>query len=108
MAKSSHMRRRLSPQQQARLANQRRAIAKELPELTRRNQMQREAASEPTVSGELRRAIHLSRLSLADIATKAGITAVVLDDFLTGERTLRSDVIDRLAACVDLAVSCRA
>jgi transcriptional regulator with XRE-family HTH domain len=36
-------------------------------------------------------------LSLTDIATRPGITPIMLDDFLTGERTLRSDVLDRLA-----------
>jgi transcriptional regulator with XRE-family HTH domain len=37
------------------------------------------------------------QLSLAQIATQAGITPILLDDFLTGERTLRSDVLDRVA-----------
>ena len=56
----------------------------------------RSASEESTLSGELRRAVYGSGLSLAEIATRAGITPLVLDDFLTGERTLRSDVIDRL------------
>lgn len=55
------------------------------------------ANDEATLSGELRRAIHASDLSLAEIATRVNITAVMLDDFLTGERTLRSDILDRLA-----------
>jgi plasmid maintenance system antidote protein VapI len=59
--------------------------------------MRKDARDESTLSGELRRAVHRSDRSLAEIATAAGITAIVLDDFLTGERTLRSDVIDRLA-----------
>ncbi len=61
-----------------------------------RDQMRKEAREEATLSGELRRAIHASELSLAEIAARAGIAPLVLDDFLTGERTLRSDVIDRL------------
>lgn len=62
-----------------------------------RDQMRKDARDEATLSGELRRAIHASQLSLADIATRVGITTIMLDDFLTGERTLRSDVLDRLA-----------
>ena len=52
---------------------------------------------EPTLSGELRRAIHASDLDLAIIASHSGIAPIMLDEFLTGERTLRSDVLDRLA-----------
>jgi hypothetical protein len=37
---------------------------------------------------------------MAEIAAQAGVTPIILDDFLTGERTLRSDVLDRLAAVV--------
>jgi hypothetical protein len=36
-------------------------------------------------------------MSLASIAERAGIPPLILDEFLTGERTLRSDVLDRLA-----------
>ena len=75
----------------------RQQIAQELPDLQARDQMRNEAQSETTLSGELRRAIHASELSLAEIAARVGITPLVLDEFLTGERTLRSDVIDRLA-----------
>ena len=42
--------------------------------------------------------IHASPLSLTEIATQVGITPLLLDEFLTGERTLRSDLMDRLAA----------
>jgi transcriptional regulator with XRE-family HTH domain len=56
-----------------------------------------DAAKETTLSGELRRAVHASELSLSKIAANAGITAVMLDEFLTGERSLPSDVLDRLA-----------
>ena len=59
--------------------------------------MRKDAREENTLSGELRRAIHGSGLSLSEIASQTGVTPIVLDDFLTGERTLRSDVIDRLA-----------
>src|SRR5438094_3786269 len=87
----------LSRQQRARLQVQRRRLAQELPQLAARDQMRKEARDEPTLSGELRRAIHSARLSLAAIAGQAGIPPLVLDEFLTGERTLRSAVLDRLA-----------
>jgi hypothetical protein len=38
--------------------------------------------------------------SIATFSTQVGIAPLVLDEFLTGERTLRSDVLDRLAADV--------
>jgi hypothetical protein len=44
-------------------------------------------------------------MSLSAIANQARIDPVLLDEFLTGERTLRSDVLDRLAGILgyDLA-----
>jgi len=90
--------RELTLQEQERLQRQRELIAKELPDLVQRDQMRKEAQEEPTLSGELRRAIHASKLSLSAIASHAGIVPSLLDEFLTGERTLRSDVMDRLAA----------
>jgi hypothetical protein len=92
--------RELTPQEQERLKRQRELIAKELPDLIQRDQMRKEAQEEPTLSGELRRAVHLSKLPLTTIASHAGITPILLDEFLTGERTLRSDVLDRLAAAL--------
>jgi hypothetical protein len=87
----------LTPEEQERLKRQRELIAKELPDLVQRDQMCKEAQEESTLSGELRHAIHTSQLSLSAIAYQAGITPLLLDEFLTGERTLRSDVMDRLA-----------
>jgi hypothetical protein len=85
------------PYEQERLYRQRELIAEELPALAQRDQMRKEAQDEPTLSGEMRRAIHASALSLSAIASQAGMTPLLLDEFLTGERTLRSDVLDRLA-----------
>ena len=90
--------RELTPAEKERLRNYREQITQELPDLQARDQMRKDAREENTLSGELRRAIHASELSLAEIAERAGITPILLDDFLTGERTLRSDVIDRLAS----------
>jgi plasmid maintenance system antidote protein VapI len=90
--------RELTPAERQRLAKYREQIAQEMPDLQARNQMRKDASQENTLSGELRRAIHESDMSLAEIAARAAITPIVLDDFLTGERTLRSDVMDRLAS----------
>ena len=97
--------RELSGEEKERLARHRRQIAEELPELEARDQMRKDAREENTLSGELRRAIHGSGLPLAEIAVQTGLTQTVLDDFLTGERTLRSDVIDRLTRVLGLELS---
>src|SRR3954469_24068181 len=89
--------RELTPEEQDRLRRQREAVAAELPDLAARDRMRKEAREEVTLSGELRRAVHGSPLSLSAIADRVGITPLALDEFLTGERTLRSDVLDRLA-----------
>jgi hypothetical protein len=87
----------LLPDEQARLAELRADMAAELPDLVARNHLRHEAAAEATLSGELRRAVHASTTPLAALAQQVGVTPLVLDEFLTGERTLRSDVLDRLA-----------
>ena len=87
----------LTQAEQERVRRHREAIAGELPQMAARDQMRNEARQEATLSGQLRRAVHASELSLSAIAAGAGITPLQLDEFLTGERTLRSDVIDRLA-----------
>lgn len=97
----------LTPADQARLDKEREQIARELPDLTARDQLRREAAEEPTLSGALRRAIHTSPLSLSVIASRAGVAPQALDDFLTGERTLRSDVLDRVAGVLGFEPSQR-
>lgn len=90
--------RELTPEEQDRLRRYREQIASELPDLAERDRMRKEAREEATLSGELRRAVHGSPLSLSVIAERAGISSLALDEFLTGERTLRSDVLDRLAS----------
>jgi hypothetical protein len=83
----------------------REAVRQELPELADRDARMCEAAAENTLSGHLRQAIHQSRRPLDDIAREAGMPTTVLCDFLEGERTLRSDVLDRLAQAVGVSVS---
>jgi hypothetical protein len=77
-------------------------IAKELPELIKKNQRLHDAKREPTMSGALRRAIHSSKILLPDLAERARTDMDTLDDFLTGERPLTSDVIDRLTSILKL------
>jgi hypothetical protein len=88
----------LSDERRAQIRRAQAQVKDELPELAQRLRMANEAAQESTFSGELRRAIHASGHHLNYVASHAGTTAVVIDEFLTGERTLRSDLIDRLAA----------
>ena len=90
----------LPPDHQARIAKAREQIAGELPELIARERLMREAAEENTFSGELRRAIHAGERDLVALAEIVGITPIQLSEFLAGERTLRSDVLDRLVAAI--------
>lgn len=100
--------RELTPEEQARLKRQREQVAAELPDLIERDRLRKEASEEATLSGEIRRAIHASPLSLRAIAERIGVTPLLLDEFLTGERTLRSDVLDRLAATLGFVLQPRA
>jgi hypothetical protein len=77
-------------------------IAKELPELIKKDQRLHDAMNERTTSGALRRAIHTSRILLPDLADRAETDMDTLDAFLTGERPLTSDVIDRLTKILKL------
>jgi hypothetical protein len=100
--KAKRITRELTLEEQERVKRHRELITKELPDLVQRDRMRKEAQQEPTLSGELRRAIHASELSLSAIASRAGMATLVLDEFLTGERTLRSDAMDRLATVLGL------
>lgn len=86
------------------LRSDRDRIAAELPELIERRQRMDEAAAENSLSGHLRQAIHQSGRPLQKVAEEAGIDAMTLCDFLLGTRTLRSDVLDRLAQAVGATI----
>ena len=92
----------LTPAQKRRVQKVQKLIAEELPDLIRRNQLRFDARKEKTFSGALRRAIHAYPLSPMKIAAKADIPWSELDVFLTGEKTLPSDAIDRLVKVVKL------
>jgi hypothetical protein len=95
-----------TPAELTRLREIRESIAEELPDLIARDQLRRAAREERSISGAVRDAIHRSKMPLHTIAIKVGLSPVELDEFLTGERTLRSDALDRLAAAISFEV-CR-
>src|SRR6266511_4022955 len=92
----------LTAAQKRRMKKVRELIADELPDLIRRNQLASVARKEKTFSGALRRAVHAFPLSPMKIAEKAEMRWADLDDFLTGEKTLPSDAIDRLVKILKL------
>src|ERR1700722_825730 len=83
-----------------RIGRSRAFIAKQLPELIEKDQCLHDAMQERTTSGALRRAIHSSKFLLPDLADCAQTDMDKLDVFLTGERPLTSDVIDRLTKVI--------
>src|SRR5438132_1703650 len=87
---------KLTTAQLKQLRKDRAKIAGELPELAAKQQRLSAAAQEPTHSGALRRAVHASRILLDELADRAGIDLDTLEAFLLGDRTLTSDIIDRL------------
>jgi transcriptional regulator with XRE-family HTH domain len=89
--------RQLTSAEQVRIQQSRGRIATGWSEMIARDQLRNEARMEATLSGGLRRAIHDSPLSLSALARHFRVDPMMLDEFLTGERTLRSDVLDRLA-----------
>ena len=92
----------LTPAQKRRVKKVQQQIAAELPDLIRRNQLAHDAMKEKNLSGALRRAIHTCRILLPDLAQRAEVDMRDLGDFLCGEKTLPSDVIDRLTKILKL------
>ena len=87
------------------LRRDRTVIADELPELNERHGRMVEAEMEDTFSGHLRGAIHRSGRLVREVAEDAGVSSEVLCEFLEGTRTLRSDVLDRLAQAVHATIT---
>jgi uncharacterized protein YfaQ (DUF2300 family) len=73
------------------------------PLLAEKARRLRQAAAEPTITGALRAAVHRHDKPLPVIAVEAGLAVEQLDAFLTGDQTLRSDVLDRLANVLGFA-----
>lgn len=99
------MSRQPTEEERLRLVALREKISQELPDLVARNQMREEARREPSLTGALRRAVHVSKRPLTHLAREIGIEPTALDEFLTGERNLRSDIMDRLARSVGYDLS---
>lgn len=87
----------LTEEQRARLEAARREAQLELPELLAQEPRLEAAASEPTISGRLRQAIHAAPVPLPVLASRAGVGTARLGDFLRGEEGLSSGEIDKLA-----------
>jgi ribosome-binding protein aMBF1 (putative translation factor) len=78
-------------------------VESDLPELRRQatqteNEMRASAMIEPTVSGQLRRAISESGMDHREVADQSGLSPRVLAEFLAGAASLDSAAIDKLAA----------
>lgn len=65
----------------------------------------REAKSENSLSGALRRAVHAGHRTVNQLAQDVGIDSWHLSEWLEGERTLRSDVLDRIALILGASVT---
>ncbi|MFV1968941.1 MAG: helix-turn-helix domain-containing protein [Pirellulaceae bacterium] len=94
-----------SPELLEQLRRERALVAEELGELSEKHDQMVEAKGEETFSGHLRRAIHRSGRLVREIAAEAGVSSQVLCEFLEGTRTLRSDVLDRLAQALHATIS---
>ncbi len=60
--------------------------------------MRESSMLEPTVSGQLRRAIYDSGMDQRELAAQTGLSPKALAEFLVGAAPLDSPAIDRLAA----------
>lgn len=94
-----------SPELLEQLRRERALIDAELEELGEQHGRMVEAKADETFSGQLRRAIYRSGRLVREIAAEAGISSQALCEFLEGTRTLRSDVLDRLAQAVHATIS---
>jgi hypothetical protein len=74
-------------------------VRAELPEIIERQRRKQIAVQEQSVSGQLRRAILETKLLYPDLAERAGVSMLELDEFMTGG-PVSSKVVDRLAAAV--------
>ena len=90
----------ISPEQMAEIKVSWPKIEAELPEQMERLARMDEACAETSLTGQLRQAVHKSGLQVPQIAATVGIDVVMLADWLEGLRTLRSDVLDRIAQAI--------
>ena len=64
-----------------------------------------DAAADTSISGALRRAIHTGSRTVNQLAQDVGIDSGHLSEWMQGERTLRSDVLDRLGLALGVTIS---
>ena len=93
--------RALTAEEQERVRARRQEVEAELPELRRRAreleaEMRRAAMEEPTISGQLRKAIADSGIDFRKIADHVGVSPKLIAEFLVGKRSLDSAAIDRI------------
>ena len=98
--------RELTAEEREKLLKYREQIKRELPELRERAKQfeseRREAAMlEPTISGQLRRAIADSGLDRRELAERVGVSGKAIAEFLIGMRCLDSQAIDKLGALLN-------
>jgi hypothetical protein len=91
-----------TPEERERWLKARAQAEQEKPAILAQHARLQEAAREPTVSGVVRRAIHRTGVMVSRVAAEAGISRDQLHEFLLGDRTLRSDVLDRLGRAAGL------
>ena len=75
-------------------------VQADMPEMLERQGRKRIALQEQSVSGQLRRAIHESKLLYPQLSRLSGVSMQELDDFMTGE-LVSTKVFDRLAAAIN-------
>jgi hypothetical protein len=90
--------REFTPEERAHWEQARDEAERELPEVLDRAKRRTEALMEPTMSGQIRRAIQASEFNLSELADRIGISPVELSGFMSGDQPLSSDVLDSLAA----------
>jgi len=87
----------LTSEQLTRLQQARQEVEQELPELLEQERKLDLAQVEPSLSGQLRRAIQSSGIPLPVLAARTDSDMTELGDFLRGDSPLPSNIIDRLA-----------
>lgn len=97
------VRRPATAEELRKLQTYREQVARDLPDLRRQaieagNELRAAALQEPTVSGQLRRAIAESGMDHHELAALAEVSPKSLAEFLLGAAALDSLAVDKLAA----------
>jgi hypothetical protein len=95
--KAKRIMRPLTAAEERMIKEVRQEIARELPMLAQEDRKLKTAAEEPSLSGELRRAVHAGPWPIRTLASRADVAEDLLYSFLLGEGKLSSDDINRVA-----------